>query len=167
MKDKELVWVDKEFAEKYKLLDDDVSKEAEQIKMFNDYISEVEERSKNEFRANLDNLEEDVAIYKGLMLNVKQAFEKAKNEQLQGSYDLWEQFENEIPRIKEKTGLLIKELDPLVTQLTKVNNLLGKIQTWNFKDVIEIVDKFASTYGKSKEMVEFLVKNYKPEPSND
>lgn len=159
--DQELIWVDKEVAERYKEISDDDTKRAEQIKIVNEYIDQVGEKSKKEFRANLDNLEEDVAIYKGLMLNVKQAFEKAKDEQLRGSYELWEQFEKDLPSIKDKTNEIVEALDPLVAQLTKVNDLLGKIQMWNFDKVIETVERFAATYGESKEMVEFLIKNFK------
>lgn len=164
MDNKELIWVDGKFAEEYKKLDDDKTKRDEQIAMLNDYLDGVKATSRASFKSNLESLDEDVAIYKGLMISVKKAFEAAKNEQLQDSYALWEKFEKEIPDIEGKTAKIIETLDPLVTKLTEVNDLLMKIQIYEFDRLIDTVSKFANTYGESKEMVEFLINNYKPKP---
>jgi len=162
MKDEELIWVDKEFALKYNVLKEDKTKREEQIKMFNEYMENIQLKARQEFKVQFESLEEDAAIYKGLMLNVKQAFEAAKNEQLKASYDLWDQFDKEIPNIEEKTQKIIDVLTPLVKQLTQVNDLLGKISTYQFEKVINTVQTMTNLYGESKDMVEFLVNNYKP-----
>jgi len=154
---KELVWVDEKLAIEYKKLNDDKSRK----KMFNDYIETIRESSRNEFKANMDNLEEDVIIYKGLMLNVKQAFQLAKNEQLNASYEMWEKFEKEMPNIKEKTQKIIDVLYPLVQKLTEVNTLMSKVQIYNFEKMLETVDRFNQMSDDSKEMVKFLFNNYK------
>lgn len=161
-KNKELIWVDEEFAEKHKLLEDDKTKKEEQIRIFNEYLEGIQEASRAEFKANFESLDEDVAIYKGLMLNVKQAFGKAKTEQLQASYALWEEFNKDLPDIQEKTAKIVETLTPLADKLTQINDLLGKIQTWNFKAVIEIIEKISCLYGNNKDMVEFLVNHYMP-----
>lgn len=162
MDGKELIWVGKEFAERYKLLDDDKTKREQQIKMFNEYLEGLQKTSRDDFKANLECLDEDVAIYKGLMISVKQAFEAAKNEQLQASYDLWEKFDKDMPNIREKTTEVVKALDPLVDQLTKINELLGKIQIWDFEKLIKTVENFSNLYGESKDMIEFLVNHFTP-----
>ena len=159
---KELIWVDKEFAERHKLLDDDKTKKEEQVKIFNEYLEGIQKESQAEFKANFENLDEDVAIYKGLMLNVKQAFSKAKTEQLQASYALWEEFDKDMPNIEEKTTKIVEALNPLVEKLTQANDLLSKIQTWNFNSLIETLEKVANLYGNNKDMVEFLVNHYMP-----
>ena len=160
MKDKELIWVEKEFAVKYQELEKEESKNAERIKAFEEYMDKLEAKSKSDFKANFESLEEDVAIYTGLMLKVKQAFEKAKNEQLDASYALWEKFESEIPNIKQKTQKIIDELRPLQEELKKTSDLLAKIDTYDMERVIETIGKLSSLYGESKNMVEFLVNNY-------
>ena len=161
--DRELIWVEKEFAEKYKLLDDKAEKRAEQIAMFEKYMETVKDQSKAEFKNNLQNLEEDVAIYTGLMLKVKQAFEKAKNEQLDASYKLWEKFDEEIPNIRQKTSQVISELNPLIGKLEEIDKLLSKIDTYNFERLITAIEKVNNLYGQNKEMFEFLIVNFKPE----
>ena len=164
MADKEeLIWVDAEFAQKYNELKGDKSKREEQLKALDEYIVSIREQSRKEFRANLDSLEEDVAIYVGLMVSVKQKFEAAKTEQLQASYSLWEKFDKELPNIQDKTNKMIECLNPLVEKLTQVNELLGKIQIYNFNDVIKAIERIGNLYGESKGMVEFLVNNYKNE----
>jgi len=167
MDGQELIWVDEDFAKKYKELKSDAGQRKEQIEALNGYIQTVTKESKEEFRSNLDCLDEDVAIYKGLMINVKQAFEKAKNEQLSASYELWERFDKEIPFVENKINSLIKSLDPLVKQLEKVNSLMGKIQTWNIDTVFESIRKISELYGKNKEMVQFLMENFKTEERTD
>jgi len=162
MKDEELIWVDKEFAERYKLLDGDKTKREHQIAMFNEYLEGIQKASRDDFKANLQCLDEDVAIYKGLMISVKQAFETAKDEQLKDSYALWEKFDKDLPNIREKTTEVIETLNPLVDQLTKINELLGKIQIWDFEKLIKTVENLSSLYGESKDMIEFLVNHYMP-----
>ena len=160
-REEELVWVEKAFAEKYNEVHTDKSKNDERIKLFDSYINTVKESSKNEFKANLENLDEDIAIYNGLMMKVKQSFEKAKNEQLTASYNLWEKFEKEIPSVSKKIEKIITVLNPLEEKLNTINELLGNIRTFDIDRMTKSVENLANQYGKSKEMVEFLVKNFK------
>ena len=159
--EKELIWVEKEFAEKYKVLESDANKNAERIKAFEEYMLKVETQSKQEFKANFDSLEEDVAIYTGLMLKVKQAFEKAKSEQLEASYTIWTKFEEELPNTKDKVNRIVETIKPLEQKLESINQLLGKIKTYDLDKVISAIEKLSGLYGDQKKMVEFLVKNFK------
>lgn len=161
MNNEELIWVEKEFAEKYKVLKSDKSKREERIKVFNEYMQTIKNASAREFKANFENLEEDVAIYTGLMLKVKQAFEKAKNEQLDASYKLWTKFEDEIPNINEKIAQITNTLEPLIEKTNKLNEQFSKIQTWNIEKLVESMEKIANLYGTEKEMFKFLVNNFK------
>ena len=121
MKDEELIWVDKEFALKYNVLKEDKTKREEQIKIFNEYMENIQLKTRQAFKVQFESLEEDAAIYKGLMLSVKQAFEAAKSEQLKASYDLWDKFDEDLPDIKDKTKKIIDYLNPLIDKLLKVN----------------------------------------------
>ena len=72
--EKDLIWVEKDFAEKYKKMVDDESLNEQRIAALDEYIQTVKDSSKNEYKASLECLEEDLAIYKGLMLKTKQSF---------------------------------------------------------------------------------------------
>ncbi len=158
----ELVWVDKEFAEQYKALSGKENERELQIEVFEEYIKKVKEASRRDFKSNLENLEEDVAIYAGLMLKVKQAFEKAKNEQLNASYELWEKFDEEIPKIEKKISGVTEKLQPLQIKIEEVNKLMGKVSTWEIESLSKAIQEISRLYGTNKEMVEFLIKNFKP-----
>lgn len=152
----EFIWVSKEFADQYK----QIESIEEKHKVFEEYLKTVTESSRKEFKANLENLDEDVAIYTGLMLKVKQAFEKAKNEQLSASYALWEKFDTELPSTKQKVDKLIEVLKPLSEKLNELNKTLKSIETYDIDRLIGVVEKLSSLYGTNKEMVEFLIKNF-------
>lgn len=160
-KDREIVWVEKGFAEKLKALENAQATREQQIEVFDEYIKKVCEESRREFKANLESLEEDIAIYTGLMLRVKQAFEKAKNEQITASYDLWEKFEKEIPSVREKTQKIIDTLKPLKDELKEIDGLIGKISTYNIDKFGQSIALLGSLHGKNKDMVEFLMLNFK------
>lgn len=156
----ELVWVDKDFAAKINALTTKKATRDQQEKVFDEYMKGVTESIQRDFRASLEGLDEDATIFTGLMLKVKQAFEKAKNEHLVASEELWEKFEAEIPSTRDKVQKLVDILDPLTKKLTEINSLIGKINTWDINKLNESIALLASSYGKNKEMVEFLVTHF-------
>jgi hypothetical protein len=166
MSDKEeLIWVSKEIAERWKEISTKQNAREMQEKVFNEYIEKVSNTVKADFKANLESLEEDAAMFTGLMIKVKQAFEKAKNEQLLASETLWEKFEKDIPNTTKKIESLITVLKPLKTELQEINELCGKIDTWQINRLHDAVNNFASLWGNStsRAMFQFLVNNFKIE----
>ena len=163
----ELIWVDKDFAERWKELTKARATREQQLVVFDEYVKGVTDYVRKDFKANLEGLGEDAAMFTGLMLKVKQAFEKAKNEQLNATYELWEKFEAEIPSTKEKVDKILQALDPLEKKLTSINALIGKISTYNIDKLNESLSMMASLYGANREMVEFLVVNFGKEKNKD
>jgi len=161
MKQEELIWVSKEFAAKWKEMTDKEGIREQQEAALNEYMKTVSDKIKEDYRLNLESLEEDSIVFTGLMLKVRQAFEKAKNEHLAASYDLWEKFEAEIPSIHGKVTKIIDVLQPLHVELDKINTLLGKINTYQIEKLNQAISLFASNYGTNKEMIDFLVTNFK------
>jgi chromosome segregation ATPase len=163
MYNKELIWVEKEFAERYKVLESDKTKNDQRCKALDEYIDKISKSSREDFKANLEALEEDAAIYTGLMLKVKQAFGKAKDEALEASYTLWEKYDEERPRVSKKINEFCDMLDPLEKKLNSINSQLGKIQTYNIDKLIETMQKLSCLYGDSREMFDFIVNNFRKE----
>lgn len=157
---KELIWVEKEFAERYKILESEKGKNDERCKVLDEYILKISESSRKDFKANLETLEEDVAIYTGLMLKVKQAFGKAKDEALNASYALWEEFDKEKPKVSKKIADFCDMLDPLEKKLNSINEALGKIRTFNIDRLVESMEKLTGLYGESREMFDFVVNHF-------
>jgi len=160
MEKQELIWVEKEFAERWKELTTKKATRDQQVEVFEKYMESVQGGIRDDFRANLDGLEEDVAVFTGLILKVKQAFQKASEAHLTASYELWEKFQGEIPSVNKKMDSLISTLKPLEEKLTTINGLLGKISTHDIDRLTRSVECLATAYGTQKEMVEFLVKHF-------
>lgn len=156
MENTKLVWVPESLGLEYEKLQSD----EERYKVFEEYLETVKKSSKDDFRINLDGLEEDVAMYTGLMIRVKQAFEKAKTEQLNASYDLWEQFEKELPKTQAKVNRVVDVLNPLSAQLDAIHSKLAKINIYDIERMTTALRSFNDLSEKSKKMFEFLVENY-------
>lgn len=163
MEGKELIWVEKDFADKYKEMEKESSKNEERLKALDDYMQTVTEKTRSEYRSNLDALEEDVAMYVGLNLRVKQSFEKAKNEALSASYALWDGYSKEMYGVNEKIKKITDKLNPLIQKLNELNGLMGKINTWKFDNVFEMIKKLSEADADQKKMIKFLIDNFNRE----
>lgn len=157
---KELVWVEKEFAEKYKMLENKAEQNNQRIAMFEEYIKKVSDESRAEFKANLETLEENAAMYTGLMLKVKQTFQKTMETSLDAAYKLWEDYDKERVKTLKQVQEVSAILKPIEEQLRIINELSGKIQTWNIDKLIESLKSLTNLTGENKAMFKFLVDKY-------
>jgi peptidoglycan hydrolase CwlO-like protein len=156
--EKDLVWLPKELADKVNAYKDPFSDKV--VALMEKYIDD----SKNEWKLNFESLEEDLLMYRGLMVKTKKAFQEAKEEQCEAAYELWEKIDAEIPRTDEKIGGLIKLFDPLEKKLDKLNNSLAKIDTYQIERFTELVtklDSILSCKGQTNDMMVFLMENFK------
>lgn len=124
-------------------------------------IEQLIAESKKEYRLNYESLQEDVLIYKALMLQTKIAFKEAKEEYVKSSYELWENFEKELPSVREKTQHLINQMSPIKNELAQINSMLDSLKAWKFNDLIKAIEAINSTDSKTLDMIKFLVDNYK------
>jgi len=155
------IYVDEEFADKFELLQKEANTRDQQEKVFNEYFDKLNKKIQSDFQCNLESIEENAAMCTGLMLKVKQAFTKAADEHLKSSYEVWENYDKELPSIKDKTQKMINVLTPLKNEPTEINTLISKINTWDIDKLIKTIGCLSDMYGKNKEMVEFLVNNFK------
>lgn len=156
--EKDLVWVPKKLADEINAYKDPFSDKV--VALMEKYIDE----SKDEWKLNFESLEEDLLMYRGLMVKTKKAFEAAKNEQCEAAYELWEKIESEIPRTKDKIDNLVKLFDPLEKKLDKLDNSLAKIDTYQIERFTELVAKLNSILsckGQTNDMMVFLMENFK------
>jgi hypothetical protein len=126
----------------------------------NEYLSTISQTSKDDFKCNLDVIEEEAAIYAGLMLKVRQAFGKAKDSALDASYTIWEEFDKEMPNIDNKISHITDSLNPLCAKLTEINALLSKINVYDFDRLLKTIQAISNLDIKSQKIIEFVVENY-------
>ncbi len=156
--DKDLVWLPKKLADEINAYKDPFHDKV--VALMEKYIDE----SKNEWKLSFESLEEDLLMYRGLMVKTKKAFEAAKNEQCEAAYALWEKIDAEVPRTQEKIDNLIKLFDPLEKKLDKLNSSLAKIDTYQierFTELVSKLDSILSCKGQTNDMMVFLMENFK------
>ena len=157
MSGKELIWVEKDFAEKYKKIESN----EEKIRLFESYMNNLTESVKEEYKNSIEVLDEESKIFTGMMLKTKQVFGEALQNALDSSYDVWEKFDKQRSDINKKAVTITAELEPLEDKLTNISNLIGKINTYNFDRLYDSVSKISGLDGKGLRMLEFLIENYK------
>lgn len=148
--EKELVWLPK-----------DLAKKVESLKDSDNFVLKYIEESKRDIKANLDSLDDEIVQYKGLMAKARSSFKEAKEDALEANYALWESFDNERKSLKAKAEQMVESLKPLTEELKKINEQLNNIHVYRFKEVIDVIDAFSNLYGDKREILEFLLKNYK------
>lgn len=161
MNNEELIWVPKDIAEKWKKLKDDETSRDIQDQVFEEYIDKVKQEVSRDFRCNLESLEEDAAMFTGLMIKVKKAFETTKNEQLGATEVIWENFAKDIPSTKNKMDEIVSILNPLTKELKEISGLLNSLNFTSIERLVEVVGAVTRLHGDNKEMFEFLLKNFK------
>lgn len=152
--DKEYVglYLPKKLAKSLKELEDGITQEK--------LIKQFFEHSKDDLRASLEDLQEGILRYKGMMVTAKQAFKEAKEEQLGASYKLWEKFEKELPDIEEKTRVLTDRLKPLENQLNRLNERINNINVHKLERSVELIEKLNNMAPETKNIFKFLLENY-------
>lgn len=123
-------------------------------------IKQFFQRSKDNMRFELEDLDESLIQYKGYMLATKQAFEKAKDEQLEAHVQLWEKFEKELPDIEEKTRILTDRLKPLENHLDRLNKRINNLNIYKLENAVELIAKINNMAPETKNIFKFLLENY-------
>jgi chromosome segregation ATPase len=155
----ELIWVDADFAERWKALKSKKAIREEREKIFDAYCDKVTSQVRDDFKVNLESIEEDAAMFEGLMIKVKKAFEKTKNEYMEASEALWEKFDKEIPSIQKNIDRLTGLVDPLTKQLDTITQKFHTINTYHLKQVVELIQLVSGLTDKNKDILELILKH--------
>lgn len=154
--EREYIYLPKSLAKKIKDLEDN--------KLIEQAIDEYFEETKRDLKINLEEIDDRVLEYRGLMVKAKGEFKKAKEEQISASYTLWEEFEKEMPNIRGKIELLKNEISPITKELKELSTELNKVKTWEIQDLLKIVKEVRSYLDYNNDtgnILKFLFENYK------
>lgn len=161
---KELIWVSKEYAEEYKKLDT-VQAQAKLAK-------EILEAKKIDISSEMSQLDDDLIRFKSACLIHKAEMEKVYKEQASLVEKLIEDCWDIMPKVKQdanKFAFEVKaELEPIgkvVSSLKEdVNSLktsLNDLNIYGMNQVIDLANKLTQMDDNTKEILSFLVQNYK------
>lgn len=153
----ELVWLPKRIVAQVKEVTDDNKKEA----IILSYIKSMRE----DIECYINLLDEDVVRFKGLMITARREFEKTKNEEYNATYSLWENFEKELPKLKDKVQQIKDELKPLKNDVEELNRLLGSINMWSIQEFLKTIREISNCLDNknSMELIQFLINNFRKE----
>ncbi len=155
--DTEYVSLPKELAKKIEAVKDPASDEM--MALINGYI----DKTRKNYKDNLELLDEDVVLFRGLLVNVKRQYQEALNAQLVAEEELWEEIDKQRPRLSGKIQTLVVDLEPLAAKLKEIDGLLKSINTWEVGKLVEQVSFLSNALGgKTGEMIRFICTQYKP-----
>ena len=148
------LYVTKPLAEKLKDL-----KEGGEDNAVIGYINEA----KRDMKINIESIGEDVLIFKDQMATAKKEFLSAKDEHIKSTYELWEKFDEEMPRTRDEIKKIVSTLTPLKKELDKINNLMKEISLWKAKSFAEDLETIKNILQNKEltEMIRFLIKDKK------
>jgi hypothetical protein len=153
-KEKELVWLPKDVAEKVLQL--------EEAKKSGDLVLEYIEQAKRDLNISLESLDEDVIQFKAQMISARKKFEEAKTVELAANYEVWEKFDLEKAGIRKKAQDLKQELQPMIDELNQVKRLMSEINSYDISNLLKIIKEVnQSFYGETGNVLTFLFNNYK------
>lgn len=155
MNDKDLVWLPKSLVKEVKKLESDEELEKLILKHIED--------SKLSITAELAELDDQVLMYRGLMVKARNEFKKAKDEELESFTAIWDHYEKDIKNIRQKVEEVKNALQPLKNEVAAVKGMMNEIYVYDFKTLIGVIREFSQLYGENKNMIEFLINNYKPQ----
>jgi len=160
MSDKELIWVQKDLAQKF----NNLSSSEEQEKLVTNIINDKKLDITNE----MEYLEENLLMFKGVCLKHKNELTKVYNEEtskLEDMYDHVGEMRQGIDKsAKQLTDALIplqKTVSDLKNDMKSISDELKHINVYGIERFLELVDKINAMDEGSKEMLKFLMKEYK------
>ena len=126
------------------------------------YIQEYIEGSKNEIKAGFDSFDEEILGYRAGMAKLRKDFQEAYKEATDSHYKAWQEFDKNRQSLRNMAEQAVKELLPLTQEVEKLNGMINKVNTWDIQRFIEMIEKLKShLYGEDRNIIEFLVNNYK------
>ena len=137
MSEKDLVWLPKELADKVKDLTDTDALNREILKFL--------EETKADLRVTVESIDEDILLYRAKMIQARDAFKKAKDEELEANYTLWENYESDIKKTREyvKTATdVLKELTKEVQELNRAFSVINTDRALGFLTVLQQIQNF-------------------------
>jgi len=119
------------------------------------------EQCKKDMQYNIESMDEDILMFKGMLAKVRKDFKQAKDEQLETSYKIWEDYAKQMPELRKYVETATKELRPLKDELEAIQALMKDLSHWKVKDLIESISMISRAMeGQNKEMLKFLMENF-------
>ena len=148
---RELIWVDREIARKYKELESDTEK----LKL----VNEVIKNKGLDITADIENLNDDLLRFKAFALNYSTEFEKTYKEQTDKMEKFHETNGYIFDKISTQTMKLQGEVNKIGDEIKELNNQMSKIDTYKIERMISLIEKFNGMSSEDKRIFELILKS--------
>ena len=110
-------------------------------------------------------MDEAILRYRADMLNFRDSFKKAKDEELDATYSLWEKYEEDVKSLRAKVNESVLALKPLTEALAKVSEGLYKLSkndaSVSFNSIMTMVERYEALPEASKKVFGKFLDTYK------
>jgi hypothetical protein len=152
MNGQELIWVPVELKEAW----EKATSEEEQKKIF---FKAVDDR-KLDIKNQIECLEDELLIFKGIGLRYKTELEKVYEEQSDKAGKIWETF-NAGDKLFNQAKAINDSLRPVASTINEINEKLSAINTYKIENAITLIEKFNCMSEGTKGMFKLLINNEK------
>lgn len=123
------------------------------------------EETKSDLKFQSESMDEAIIKYRANMLAFRDSFKKAKDEELEATYSLWEKYDEEIKSLKAKVNESVLALKPLTEILTQVSEGLYRLSrndaAESFNSIMNMVERYEALPEASKEVFGKFLDTYK------
>lgn len=159
MSDKELLWVEKEFAEKVK--------QAESVSAQASVVDEILQYKKRNMEYELQELEENMLVFKSVCLNFRKELDKVadlEDEKLQTiidrTCDIHSKVKQQSKEIAKGLQPITETLNNLESKLNKLSDKIDGINLYKVSNLLNSLERINTLDENSKDMFKFLVQSY-------
>jgi hypothetical protein len=149
MENQELMFVDKQIADRIKNLEN-----VDQIEV----INKILEERKQDMRLDMENLESDMLQFKVFAMKYRKELEEVYKDQQDKAYKLWEKYNEELPRIQAAIQPVIDEVNKLTVVVDTLNNKLEKITSWEVDKLSKLIDSLRTLSTRDASRIREIVR---------
>ena len=156
MEEKDLVWLPKSVADKVKQI--------ETVEEADSMIQEYIKTKRQDFTRELENLDDDVLIFKGVCLRHRQELKKVYDEQADLLDKLWEDCGDMGSKIHKHAVAMAAELAPLTAEvkslkssIEEVKKLIHEVSFYPAQQFVSTVESVARMDDKTKGLLRDLL----------
>ncbi len=152
------LWLPKELGEKLKI------HENEEGLIEKEVIRYIED-TKTSITQSVENLDEDVLMFKGKLASYKLAFKEAYNEADDNMYSFWEKFDENLSKKYKSLSSRMDNINKIYEkkkkkkkhQIKSLSDSMNSINTYQFEKVIGFLKSFQNLDNDTKELFKDLM----------
>ena len=150
---KAYAYIPEELALSIKDLEDSTAYEKEILRYIED--------SKLDMRASIEELDEAVILYRAKMIQARDAFKKAKEEELDANYTLWEEYEKDIKSTRQYVEAAKQEVAGLANEVEALNTLLYKFDVNRLNSFLHSLKQLQGFMSQEKDLAALVLNFYR------